>query len=366
MNASLWSARRALFAPVSLAPLALALFASAPCALAQTEVLLGAAADNTLYEDPTGAASNGAGSGFFAGRPFAGMILRGALRFDVAAAVPAGSTIVSARLELTMDRSLAGATNVDLLRFTQSWGEGSSVGTMGGGGGAPATTNDLTWLHRFYPGTFWTNAGGDFSATISASTSVASVGLYTWSSAQLTADVQDMLDQPAANHGWLVRGDESVLGTAKRFVSREGASGQRPVLRVRYGPRASVASQGSGCGRGPLALAASGSPILGNAAFALLFSGGQPSAPLALYAAASFLPGGFPYSPSCELELDPLSLFLLLNAGLDGAGTLALPIPIPFDPALIGAPVALQGFALEPLFESGIVASNALRVTPGF
>jgi hypothetical protein len=339
---------------------------AAPLA-AQTEVLISAAADNTLYEDLSGGTSNGAGPGFFAGRPFAGSIQRGAIRFDVAASVPAGMAIVSARLELTMDRSIVGPFNVSLHRFSASWGEGTSVGSMGGGGGALATSNDVTWLHRFFPGTLWTNPGGDFAPAASATTLVDTTGRYTWSSTALTADVQDMLDQPGSNHGWMVRGDESALGTAKRFVTREGTStAQRPVLRVRYGPRASVASQGSGCGRGPLSLSAIGAPTLGNASFALAFAGGQPGAPLALYAAGGFLPGGFPYSPSCRLELDPLTLFLLLNAGLDGAGAFTLPIAIPFDPALAGAPVALQSFALELGYESGIVASNALRVTPGF
>ncbi|MBL8901349.1 MAG: DNRLRE domain-containing protein [Planctomycetes bacterium] len=346
---------------------ALALTAFAPQLAAQTEVLISAAADNTLYEDVSGGLSNGAGTGFFAGRPFAGSIQRGAIRFDVAASVPAGMAIVSARLELTMDRSIVGPFNFSLHRFTASWGEGTSTGTMGGGGGGPATNNDVTWLHRFYSGTLWTNAGGDFAAAASATTQVDSIGLYTWSSTAFTADVQDMLDQPGLNHGWMLRGDESMLGTAKRFVTREGTNAsQRPVLRVRYGPRASVASQGLGCGRGPLSLSASGAPTLGNAGFALAFASGQPGAPFALYAAASFFPNGFPYSPSCRLELDPLSLFLLLNAGLDGAGAFTLPIAIPFDPALAGASVALQGFALEIGFESGIVASNALRVTPGF
>jgi hypothetical protein len=357
VNLSRWSACASV--------LALSVFSSH--ALAQTEVLLSAAADNTLYEDLAGGTSNGAGTGLFAGRPFGGAILRGALRFDVAATIPAGMAIVSARLELTMDRSLAGAYDVHVHRFTAGWGEGTSVGTMGGGGGAPATANDVTWLHRYYPGSLWANAGGDFTALASASTSVAGTGLYTWSATALTADVQDMLDQPGQNHGWMLRGDETVIGTAKRFVSREGASAaQRPVLRVRYGPRASVASQGSGCGRGPLSLTASGSPTLGNGSFALAFAYGQPGAPLALYAAAGLLPTGFPYSPSCSLELDPFTFFLLLNAGLDGTGALTLPIPIPFDPALAGAPVALQGFALEAGFEIGVVGSNALRVTPGF
>ena len=56
---------------------------------------------------------------------------------------------------------------------------------------------------------FGQTQGGDFSATVSASQSVGAIGQYTWSSAQMVADVQSWLDNPASNFGWLVLGDES-------------------------------------------------------------------------------------------------------------------------------------------------------------
>ena len=73
---------------------------------------------------------------------------------------------------------------------------------------------------------------GTFPATASASQSVGSIGSYTWSSAQMVADVQSWLDNPASNFGWLVRGDESSSTTAKRFDTRESAS--PPVLTIQY------------------------------------------------------------------------------------------------------------------------------------
>src|SRR5438094_7248895 len=79
---------------------------------------------------------------------------------------------------------------------------------------------------------FWTTQGGDFSATVSASQSVGAIGSYTWSSVQMVADVQSWLDNPTINFGWLVRGDESVNATAKRFDTRESAS--PPVLTIQY------------------------------------------------------------------------------------------------------------------------------------
>ena len=52
------------------------------------------------------------------------------------------------------------------------WGEGTSVAPGEEGDGAPATTNDATWRHRFFDTIFWTTEGGDFSGTVSASQSV--------------------------------------------------------------------------------------------------------------------------------------------------------------------------------------------------
>jgi hypothetical protein len=44
----------------------------------------------------------------------------------------------------------------------------------------------------------------------------------------MVADVQSWLNSPGSNFGWLVLGDESVAGSAKRFDTRESAS--PPVL----------------------------------------------------------------------------------------------------------------------------------------
>jgi len=74
--------------------------------------------------------------------------------------------------------------------------------------------------------------GGDFSSTVSASQSVGAIGEYAWSSAQMVADVQSWLDNPANNFGWLVLGDESESATAKRFDTRESTS--PPVLSIEY------------------------------------------------------------------------------------------------------------------------------------
>src|SRR5262249_11447282 len=73
---------------------------------------------------------------------------------------------------------------------------------------------------------------------ISASTIVSAIGTYTWgSSSQMVADVQDWLDAPSANFGWIVIGEESTPTTAKRFDSRENPTpANRPKLTIVFSP----------------------------------------------------------------------------------------------------------------------------------
>jgi hypothetical protein len=191
--------------------------------------------DNTLYQyDPAeGDVSNALGNHFFAGETAQGELRRGVLAFDIAGNIPAGSTILGVTLSLNMSRTGSDTSrNVELHKLLADWGEGTSVAPGEEGDGAPATTNDATWRHRFFDTIFWTTEGGDFSATVSASQSVGTVGVYTWSSSQMVADVQSWLDNPATNFGWLVLGDESDILTAKRFDTRESAS--PPVLTIQY------------------------------------------------------------------------------------------------------------------------------------
>ena len=202
-------------------------------------VALGSSEDNTLYEDSTGSLSNGAGAYFFAGRAGLtanGAIRRGLIRFDVGGRIPASATIVSVTLYLTMSQTIAGPQPVELHRVTASWGEGSSnATTMGGGSGAPAAPDDATWLHRFYSSTLWTAPGGDFVVTASATTTVGGVGLYTWSSPGMIADVQAWLGTPSTNDGWLLLGNEATSSTAKRFDTKENPDpAGRPVLIIMY------------------------------------------------------------------------------------------------------------------------------------
>lgn len=213
-----------------------------PAARAATTITLSAAQDTTILgEDPD--ASDGAGPVVFAGRTnrSGGQLRRAPIRFDVAAAIPASAIIESASLTLNVTREPGTPPTAGTLhRLLVSWGEAGSSNSTGNG--APAEPNDATWTHRFYPGAgssalTWAIAGGDFAPTASATSTFGATGTpATWSSTSaLVADVQTWLDQPTQNFGWIIRGDEAVVGSATQFASRENPSAAlRPQLTLTY------------------------------------------------------------------------------------------------------------------------------------
>ncbi len=194
--------------------------------------------DNTLYENPLGQLSNGSGQYFFAGRTaVAGLIRRGLLAFDLTSGLPQGATVTSVVLTLHVSRTLLSAQSVQLHNVLADWGEGASNSIiLGGGMGAPSAPGDATWSHTFFDTSAWANPGGDFAAAPSATQSVGAIGFYTWSSAQMVADIQAWLDDPSTNFGSMVKGPEGPAST-KRFDSRENpVAAFRPRLTVRFQP----------------------------------------------------------------------------------------------------------------------------------
>src|SRR6185295_8896498 len=191
--------------------------------------------DATLIEDATGSLASGAEDNFWAGRTGQANGVdkrRGMIAFNLST-IPAGSTVTAVTLTLYMDKANSTATprTVFAYKVLADWGEGTSTAPSGGGQGGPATTNSATWIHRFYPGTLWSVAGGQFTAASSASTSTTAINtFYSWSGAGMIADVQGWVNTPANNFGWMVKGDDTVAeGGSRRFVSRTGAtSAQRP------------------------------------------------------------------------------------------------------------------------------------------
>jgi hypothetical protein len=195
-------------------------------------VMLAPAKDNTLYESEIGAVSNGAGEFLFAGVTQNSDARRAVLAFDLRG-IPPWATVHAATLTLTMSKTIAGPSVVSLHRLLADWGEGASDAVGEEGGGALAQPGDATWIYTFFDTDEWATPGGDFVAAPAATTMVGGFGLYSWSSAGLLADVAGWAAGPAANFGWALLGDESGPGTAKRFNSRENATGG-PRLTITY------------------------------------------------------------------------------------------------------------------------------------
>lgn len=232
-------------------PILVIIAAFSTCTLAKMATAAGAITvqippgkDNTLYESATGSLSNGAGWYFFVGRTnqLSNFRRRGIVAFNIADSVPAGATIQTVTLTLNASKVASLLSRaISLRKALADWGEGTSdaVGFSGNeGSGGTSTTGSVTWIHRFYPATFWTSAGGDCSGTTSGSVNVTGAGSYTFSSTpQMVVDVQNWLDNPETNFGWILLGIETTSATAKRFDSRENPTvSNRPFLTVTYLP----------------------------------------------------------------------------------------------------------------------------------
>jgi hypothetical protein len=85
-------------------------------------------------------------------------------------------------------------------------------------------------VNTFYPGSLWSNPGGDVAAAASDSLTVTGPGDYVWNSAGLASDVHGWTSQTFANYGWMLIGDETTTKTARAFSSREGATPPRLVI----------------------------------------------------------------------------------------------------------------------------------------
>ena len=209
---------------------------------------LGATASLTLAEDTfinSGDPGNNAGAtGWFdAGTDGTGGVRRGLLRFDLSG-IPAGSTITSATVQLTVVKVPASSpvnSTFDLFRLLASWNEGTKTGNSG----APATAGEATWNARMQGTANWTAPGAksDAAATASASTAVGSAenAKYSWSGPGLVADVQLWVNNPSQNFGWLLTSRaETSLRSVRGFAV---ARGRRQRRHARGRLHASAAAQ---------------------------------------------------------------------------------------------------------------------------
>ena len=209
-------------------------------------VVLNPMKDNTLFQSSGtgGETSTGAGVWLFTGRTGGmggGIIRRSLFAFDIAAQVPAGSTIDDAALTLVqLDAgSGVGSIAMGIHRVGADWGEGTS--SAGGGLGAPATPGDATWTLGFYPdsATAWTSPGGDYDAAALATTSVSASDFSQWtwgSTPALIEVVQEWLDDPSENFGVLLRNqNEGPFSTSIKWASGEDPF-STPELVIEFTP----------------------------------------------------------------------------------------------------------------------------------
>jgi hypothetical protein len=168
---------------------------------------------------------------------------RGLIRFDVAAALPAGAIIFSASLTVEVVGQPAepwNSADFGLHRLLHDWGEGDNNASEPRSAGA-AGTNEANWLYRFaFTPEIWVTPGGalgvDYVASRSAAEYVYEAGMpYTFGPTPgLAADIQLWLDHPETNFGWmLIVRNETTDFTARRFGSREDPQ-NAPTLQIDY------------------------------------------------------------------------------------------------------------------------------------
>ncbi len=204
--------------------------------------------DNTMAEDFSNNSSGDCDS-IFSGTTDNNVARRALIQFDIATAIPPGSTINRVTLTMNVTR---GSNHPDAVMtihpVTLAWAEAATgvtpngCGTRGGGQGEPAVAGASTWLSAMHNQTLWGSPGGDFGVAASGSTIVNNI-TPVWDSAAagngaMVSDVQSWLDSPAANYGWILIGDEANPTTARRFDSTEGTV--KPALVVDFTPSGEV------------------------------------------------------------------------------------------------------------------------------
>jgi hypothetical protein len=187
---------------------------------AQSTITLSPEKDNTLYEDPAGLISNGAGDFLFFGKTNNGDLRRALVKFDIATALSSGDSITAVTLTFQVSQVPNNTSRTSTLHTVdQEWGESSSNAPSNEGQGTNAANGDATWTQACFNclvAAPWITPGGDFNSTPSATFDI--------SDPQMVQDVQSWLTNPSTNFGWILLGTESVNQTAKRINSRENSS----------------------------------------------------------------------------------------------------------------------------------------------
>ena len=190
--------------------------------------------DTTLFEDLPANAGGGI-DGIFSGTIRTSFLRRALIAADLSS-IPADAVVVSARLEMVVERSGGNFGDIayGLHRLQRDWGEGEAlIPDEPGGLGAPAAAGDATWNDALFTEEAWATPGGDFDAAASATANAGQQGATViWEGPNLTADVQAWVADPGSNFGWIIlTPDEGIIQRVKKFFSSE-ALVNRPVLVV--------------------------------------------------------------------------------------------------------------------------------------
>ena len=191
--------------------------------------------------------SSGSGEDLYVGVTAMSSLRRALLRFDVTGQAQglgiAAQQVTKATLSLYVNRETAynrvpHSVSVHKLNRTLS-PEGASNAIDGTG--AQAELGDATWSHYRWDDGLWTQEGGDYWPTPTASAIIRQSGMrYEF---DVTSDVRAwLLGEPLEGnivdeeHGWLLRMDDEIqTHTVKRFSSKEVADvRQQPLLNITY------------------------------------------------------------------------------------------------------------------------------------
>lgn len=216
-------------------------------------IMLDASQDASIFQNNVNN-SSGAANGLIVGTNAQSSARRAAIAFDVAAALPAGAVVQDVKLHLALGAVAGGGggaggpenVTIGLHRLLADWNEGNAQqqtppsDSLGGQGqGVAAAVGDMTWNSSVHGSSLWAAPGGDFTAPASASALIDSLvgGTKTWAStAELVSDVQNWLDNPAGNFGWMLKNaDEASANTGRTFFTSEVATAVfRPQLEITY------------------------------------------------------------------------------------------------------------------------------------
>lgn len=146
------------------------------------------------------------------------------IKFTGLSNISSGDTVSDATLHLYQSLAQILGETVTLRRVLRNWVAAEATGDNYSTGNAWTTQLGLS-------------EGNDISATVSATGVLNAAGsFYSFTSAQFISDVNDMVQNPSTNYGWLLsRSSQSGDSTdINRFLSSEATDGNRPALEVTH------------------------------------------------------------------------------------------------------------------------------------